>query len=122
MHAGGRCRHTLTSQPRETVVHISFLEEMDKEDPTQGLPERLQPFTDNLEDLAEHVPAHFSEREDSDAEAEASKVVTQKRKHSIYIHFTQDRNCDVSLRTKITRVPCRRRNEDLFHEQKSLVT
>ena len=31
-------------------------------------------------------------------------------KHSIYTHFPKDRNCDICLRTKITRVPCRRRN------------
>ena len=33
-------------------------DEMDKEDPTQGIPDWLQPFTDNLEDLEKHVPAH----------------------------------------------------------------
>ena len=76
----------------------------------QGILEWLQPFTDNLEDLETHVPAHSSERENSDSE-DATIVVTQKRKHSIYIHFPKDRNCDVCLRTKITRVPCRRRNE-----------
>ena len=50
---------------------------MDKEDPTQGIPDWLQPFADNLEDLETHVPAHSSERENSDSEG-ATKVVTQK--------------------------------------------
>ena len=27
------------------------------------------------------------------------------------LSFPEDRNCDICLRTKITRVPCRRRNE-----------
>ena len=36
---------------------------------------------------------------------------TQKRKHSIKTHFPKDRNGEIFLRTKITRVPCRRRNE-----------
>ena len=35
----------------------------------------------------------------------------KKRKHSVHTHFPRDRNCDICLRTKITRVPCRRRNE-----------
>ena len=56
--------------------------EIDKEDPTQGIPEWLQPFTDNLEDLETHVPAHSSDREISDSEGDASKVETQ-RKHSV---------------------------------------
>ena len=70
-------------------------DEMDKEDPTQGMSEWFQPFTDNLEDLETHVPAHSSERENSDSEG-AAKVVTQKRKHSIYTHFPKDRDCDVA--------------------------
>ena len=57
------------------------------------------------------MPAHLSEREISDSQGDASKVETQKRKHNIYTHFPKDRNCDIRLRTKITRVPCRRRNE-----------
>ena len=63
-------------------------DEMGKEDPTQGIPEWLQPFTDNLVHLETHVPAHSSERENSDSEG-AAKVVTQKRKHSIYTQFHQ---------------------------------
>ena len=31
-------------------------------------------------------------------------------KHSVYTHFTKDRNCEICHRTKITRAPCRRRN------------
>ena len=85
--------------------------EMDEEDPTQGIPDWLQPFTENLEDLETHVPAHPSEREISDSEGDASKVETQKRKHRICTHFPKDWNCDRCLRTQITRVPCRRRNE-----------
>ena len=56
-------------------------DEMDKEDPTQGIPDWPQPFKDNLEDLETHVPAHSSERENSDSEG-AAKVVTN-RKHRI---------------------------------------
>ena len=86
-------------------------DEMNEEDPTQGIPDWLQSFTDNLEELDTHVPAHSPERAISDSEGDASKLETQKRKHSICSHFTKDRNYDICLRTKITRVPCRRRNE-----------
>ena len=49
-------------------------DEMNKEDPMQGIPVWLQPFTENLEDLEAHVPAHSSGREISDSESDASKV------------------------------------------------
>ena len=52
---------------------------MDEEDSTQGIPDWLQPFTESLEDLETHVPAHPSDREISDSEGDASKVKTQKR-------------------------------------------
>ena len=74
-----------------------------KEDPTQGMPVWLQPFTDNLEGLETHVLAHSSERENSDSESDASKVETQKRKHSVHAYF-------------------RKTKRDLFCEQKSMVT
>ena len=46
---------------------------------------------------------------------EVSLELTTKRredlgKHSVYTHFTKDRNCEICTRTKITRAPCRRRN------------
>ena len=46
---------------------------------------------------------------------EASLEPTAKRrenfgKHSFYIHFPKDRNCEICKRTKITRAPCRRSN------------
>ena len=56
---------------------------------TQGIPDWSQPFTDNPHDLEPHVSAHSSERENSDSEGDASKVETQKRKHSIHTHFSQ---------------------------------
>ena len=31
-------------------------------------------------------------------------------KHSVYTHFRKDRNCEICIRTKITRARCRRRN------------
>ena len=47
---------------------------MYKEDPTQGIPDELQ-------------RTHSSERVNSDSEGDASKVETQKWKHSTNTHF-----------------------------------
>ena len=106
MHAGNRCRQNLDKRASGNRGSAHKEDDMNEEDPTQGIPDWLQPFTENLEDLEMHVPAHPSEREISDSEVEI-----QKRKHSIYTHFPKDRNSDMCLRTKNTRVPCKRRNE-----------
>ena len=45
---------------------------------------------------------------ESDLEYPAT-VATKSRKHSIFTHFPEDRDCDVCLGTKITRAFCRRR-------------
>ena len=47
---------------------------------------------------------------------EVSLEPTTKRredlgKHSVYTHLSKDRNCEICQRTKITRAPCRRRND-----------
>ena len=97
-------------QASESCGSAHTEDEMDEEDPTQGILDWLQPFTGNLEDLEAHVPAHPCDREVSDSEGDL-QVETQKRKHSIYAHFSKDGICDICLRTKTTRVPCRRRNE-----------
>ena len=53
-----------------------------------------------------HAPTDISQDSDSN---HPTKVVSKPRKHSICIHFPKDRNCEVCLRTKMTRAPCRRR-------------
>ena len=62
--------------------------------------------SDNLEEAELHAPAHISQ--DSDSE-HPSKVVSKSGKHSIYIHFPKDGNCEICLWTKMTRAPFRRR-------------
>ena len=52
-----------------------------------------------------------TQSQNSDSER-STKVATKSRKHSISTHFPKDRDCDVCLRTKITRAPCRRRTGD----------
>ena len=64
------------------------------------------------------MPAHSSEREISDSEGDASKVVTQKRKHCIETHFTKDRNRDICLRIKNFWFLAEDAMRDPFHEQK----
>ena len=78
----------------------------DSDDRLRDLPVWWEEFTDNLEDTGVHAQAHFSR--DSDSER-TTKVVTKSRTHSRKSHFPKDRNCEVCLRTKMTRAPCRRR-------------
>ena len=75
----------------------------------RDLPPWLEEFTENLEEVETHVPAHDSQNSDSER---STKVVPKSRKHSIYTHFPKDRNCNVCLGTRITRAPCRRRTGD----------
>ena len=82
-------------------------DEMDKEDPTPGILEWLQPFTDNLEDLETHVPAHSSR------ELRFGRCYKSGDKSDAQYLYSlpKDRNCDVCLRTKIPKVPCIKRKE-----------
>ena len=52
------------------------------------------------------APAHISQ--DSDSE-HFTKVAAKSKKHIIFTHFPKDRNCDVCLRTELTKASCRRR-------------
>ena len=58
------------------------------------------------ESVPEHRDAPASSSRESASEPPI-KVVSGK--HSIFTHFPKDRNCDICLRTKITRAPCRKR-------------
>ena len=81
-----------------------------------GLPVCLQPFTDNLEDSETLASAQVSQDPDS---ARTTKVAEKSRKYSMFTRFPKCRDCDVCLRTKITRAPCRRRTgEDLPRAEK----
>ena len=76
--------------------------------PLRDLPEWLEELTENLVD--DSVPAHRDAPASSSRESASEprgKVVSGK--HSIYTHFPKDRNCDICMRTKITRAPRRKR-------------
>ena len=48
--------------------------------------------------------------QDSDSECLTNEVENfNLRKHNIFVHIAKCRDCDVCLRTKLTRAPCRRR-------------
>ena len=87
--------HQETGRGRETT---------DSNDRLRDLPEWSEEFTDNLENAEMPAPAHISQDSDSERRTEVAL-----RKHSIKTHFPKDRNCEVCLRTKMTRALCRRR-------------
>ena len=84
----------------------------------RDLPDWLQEFRENLVDesvLTESQgnPSH-DHRDTSKSSHELpmesrAKVEPGSGKHSVHIHFPKDPNCDIGLKTKITRASCRRR-------------
>ena len=89
----------LTDHDKQATGNREPANEMNKEDAKQGLLARLQPFTVDPEDLEAHVLAHSSERGNSDSERDASKMETQKRKHSVLAYFTKNQKRSI-LRTE----------------------
>ena len=58
--------------------------------------------------VPEHRDSHASSFHEVPLEP-TSKRSEDLGKHSVNTHFTEDRNCEICQRTKITRVPCRGR-------------
>ena len=86
----------------------------------RDLMEWLEEFTDisktevpALSKTEVPAPAHISH--DSDLER-LTKVAC--RKHLFLTHFPRDRNCEVCLRTKMTRAPCRKRRRSSTSSRK----
>ena len=75
------------------------------------IPEWLQEFRENLVD--DRVPERRDLHASSSHGLSLEPAPTRSEdlgKRSVYTHFPKDRNCDICMRTKITRAPCRRRN------------
>ena len=89
----------LTNHDKQATENCEPANEMNKEDPTQGILVWLQPITVTPEDLEAHVLAHSSERAISDSEGDASKVETQKRNHSVHARFRKNQKSSI-LRTE----------------------
>ena len=82
------------------------------------LPDWLQEFRENLvEESSPIKPWGNPEHECQDTSSSSHELPMESRakveagsgKHSINTHFPKDPHCDICLRTKITRVSCRRR-------------
>ena len=98
MHAGNRCWQILTSRPQETVnQHTNFFQTWC----TRRIQRKAFPIG----------YAHSSEREISEAEGDASKVVTQKWKHSIHTHFRKYRTEEIGDLTTVERKSESRNNQ-----------
>ena len=75
------------------------------------IPECLQEFRESLVD--DRVPERRDSHASSSHEPSSEPMPTRSAdlgKHSVFTHFTQDRNCEICQRTKITGTPCRKRN------------
>ena len=77
----------------------------------------LREFRENLTDdrVPEHRDSHVSSSHESSLESTRS---VDLGKHSNYTHLSKDRNYEICKRTKITRVPCRRRNSGVVSRTK----
>ena len=89
------CGKPMLADDKQATENREPANEMNKEDPTQGIPVWLQPFTVILEDLEALVVADSSERENSDSEGDASKVETQKQKHSVHAYLCKNQKSSV---------------------------
>ena len=110
----GKLQHkpTETENKNENEGH----EEV-QSDLLHDLPDWLQEFRENLVDESGPTkprgnPAH----KDQDTSSSPHELPTELRakvvlglgRHSVYKHFLKDTNCDICLKTKITRASCRR--------------
>ena len=75
------------------------------------IPEWLQEFREHLDD---EIPlqggSHVSSSHVKLFSSRLQRDVRNLGKHSVYIHFPEDRNCEICKRSKITRAPCIKRN------------
>ena len=93
-----------SGQPDETTIELG--------NPLYSeIPEWLQEFREILVD--DEIPVQGDSHASSSHEVSLEPTFKRREdlgKHSVYTHFTKDRNCEICKRTKITRAPCRRRN------------
>ena len=126
MHAGNRCWQILTSRPRETVNQHAkhFSNEMYKEDPTQDIPDWLQPVAVNLEDMEKCARRFLWKSEHRFGRWRFKKWRDKKRKHSIHAYFRKYRERSIprteeigdltTVEHKILNEGCESRNNHQF--------
>ena len=87
---------------------------IERRNPSESeIPEWLQEFGEHLGD--DGIPAHGDSHASSSHEVSLEPTTKRREdlgKHSVYTHFPKDRNCEICKRTKITRAPFRRRNDE----------
>ena len=100
------------SQPKTSKKPNKKESQTEREDPLYSeIPEWLQEFRENLVD--DEIPLQGGSHASSSHEPSLEPTTKRREdlgKHSVYTHFSKDRNCEICKRTKITRAPCRRRN------------
>ena len=94
------------------------------------LPDWLQEFRESLVDESSSsetpgIPAPGYRNTSSSSHElpmeSRTKVEQGSGKHSVYTHFPKDPNCDICLKTKITRASCRRRAGTVVPRAENLV-
>ena len=93
------------------AVSSESVERQERRDPLCAeIPEWLQEFREKLVDdrVPQHRDSHASFSHEVSLESAHARSA-DLGKHSVYTHFTKDRNCEICQRTKITSAPCRRR-------------
>ena len=93
-----------SGQPDETTIERD--NSLDSE-----IPEWRQEFSEILVD--DEIPLQGDSHSSSSHEASLEPIEMRREelgKHNVHTHFPKDRNCEICQRTRITRVPCRRRN------------
>ena len=105
-----RARKDLLHDPTETEnKHQNGDTDAARDTPSNDLPEWLEEFTENLEytegSALSNAPTSMSR--EPRHQGSSRKVVSGQ--HSTVTHFPKDRNCDMCMKTKLTRARCRKR-------------
>ena len=96
-----------TGRPLHGSAENQNYDEELQSDELQGVPDWLQEFKHGLVD--ESVPEHRDTSSSSHQLPLEPRAKVVPTKHNIFTHFPTERNCDICLRTQITRASCRRR-------------
>ena len=97
MHEGNRCWQIMTSRPRVTVNQQT---RWTRKIQRKAFPTRLQPSTDDLEEMEAHVLAHSSERVNSDSKENASKSGDRKTEAQCSCYLPQKTKRDLFCEQK----------------------
>ena len=108
-----RCKH---QQKPKTINKNEGREEV-QSDLLHDLPDWPQEFKEHLVDESSFLePRRNPAPKDQDTSSSSHELPMQRAKvelgsgkHCVFTHFPKNPNCDICLKTKITRASCRRR-------------